>query len=111
MSATYANVRRARPLLCRPPLRGHGSAEFARLVASPPQLASAVARIAALAARSGERVRATQTFASRTALANGSDGWTNFGVWRERAQLTDEQPASVNAAAFIASLRRRHRRR
>jgi hypothetical protein len=76
----------------RLPFRGHGSAEFARLVASPAQLASVVARIAALAPRSGERVRATQMFARRTALGD----WLRRLDELRRAGVsgrTDEQPA------------------
>ena len=47
----YCQTRAAAAL--RLPLRGHGSVELARLVASPPHLASVVARIARLRKRCG----------------------------------------------------------
>ena len=40
-----------------------------------------------------EREELTLSFAIGTALANGSDSWTGFSVWRERTRLSDEQRA------------------
>ena len=86
-------TRAVAPLRLR--LRGHGSAEFARLVqARVPCRGLCPGLIAALAARSGERVRATPNLRGlepHWRIAQTAE--QTSGVWHERVQLLDEQLA------------------